>query len=112
MIFCLSVRLCALSRLNQFKVYVCVSVISGCMRIIAQMRSISILIVLKLESDTLEMIHERIVSRKISQFWRDSPNFSVVKMSHLRRQSTVNFVPSEHPIAQPVSYWRKLVSGR
>ncbi len=50
----LSVRLCALSRLNrltynkshyQFKVFVCVSVISGHMRIIARMRSIGVLII-------------------------------------------------------------------
>ena len=37
-----SVRLFVLSRLNQFKVFVCVSVISGRMRIIVQMRSICV----------------------------------------------------------------------
>ncbi len=46
---CLSVRLSVclfvLSQLNQFKVFVCVSPISGCMRIIALMRSIGVLIV-------------------------------------------------------------------
>ncbi len=48
---CLSVRLCALSQLNrltydlhyQFKVFVCVSIISGRMRITARMRSIGVL---------------------------------------------------------------------
>ncbi len=40
---CLSVRLFALSRLNRFKVFVCASVISGPIRIIARMRSIGVL---------------------------------------------------------------------
>ncbi len=48
-----SVRLFALSRLNrltyQFKVFVCASVISGHMRLIARMRSIGVLITIQCE---------------------------------------------------------------
>ncbi len=82
---CLSVRLFALSRLNrltsalpsaaksnkshyQFKVFVCVSAISGRMRIIARMRLIGVLIQESAGPPLLKGVHVYHLVKSIKQF--------------------------------------------